>query len=229
MRLKARLWCLFSIVAVPCFLGVASCVSVGDNLDISEGGDFLSGITGRVGTLMTSAGDTCVATLVDDAVVLTAAHCLYDARGRKFSPRDLTFHRASRESIRAIATELHPNFDHRVGETIAAIAADVAFVRLAQSAGIFGQIRVGGLVYQDDRVIVGQKGGRVAQDCRVLATTGSLFTLDCKVSLGDSGAPVFREHGSGRYEVVGVVSAFETEGNARTAIATEIDIDFNAI
>ncbi len=56
-----------------------------------------------VGRLDIGRGGLCTATLIRDRLLLTAAHCVYDAKGDLRPPRDFTFHAALRNG-RAEAT-----------------------------------------------------------------------------------------------------------------------------
>lgn len=184
-------------------------------------GDLLQ----RVGSLYNLDGDSCVAILLDDNLVLTAAHCLFNESGRSLDPAELGFQQGQHRLRSVFAYALHPDFDATAEPSVGTIAADLALLRLTRPVSGFGALAQGQLVYEGDPVLLGFPDGLAP--CRVARQAGLVMALDCRVELGNSGAAVLREQrgAPGQYEVVGVVSAFETAGDAYTAIAGELAID----
>lgn len=181
--------------------------------------------TDRVGALTTPQGDSCVATLIAPETVLTAAHCLFDAKGRPIAPRALSFKRDGRRAVAASRFVVNAGFAPLAGATAAAMASDTATVTLARSAGaVVTPLRLGGVVMAGDRVRVFRDADRAPVDCGVADPIGALFVLECALGPGDSGAPVVYFEGA-TMRVVGLVSAYDAERGSRAAIGVRVGDD----
>lgn len=188
-----------------------------------------SGLTERVGSLVNLHGDNCVATLLDDSLLLTAAHCLFDETGRILRLDELSFQRPQGETRAIAGFAIHQGFDSTSEPSVSTIAADLALLRLTQPIDGLTEMPRGQIVYKGDTVLLGFRDGLVP--CLVESQVGSVFALDCRVALGDSGVAVFRERLAGpeRGEIIGVVSAYETANDVNSAIAGEILIDLKEL
>ena len=177
----------------------------------------------RVGLLQSDNGDACVATLLRGDVALTAAHCLFDQSMATLRLDQLRFllEPEDVDGVPVVDVSVPVGFDPTAGATPDAIVRDLSLVRLGWAVGELSLPPRGRPVLPGDLLALFRAGSAVPVSCAVVAVDGELFTLDCQVSLGDSGAPLTREWREVT-ELVGIVSAFEAEDAAYTAIAVEI-------
>lgn len=172
-----------------------------------------------VGRLDASGSGFCTGTLIAPDLVLTAAHCVYSKRsGVLLEPDDLTFKAGLRNGRIAAAREVaqieaHPNYDPKSPLTAQNIRHDVALLRLAVP---IPTNQLDPFIVQDSTV----SGGAVSivsyglnredspsrQDvCQVKQIQQEIVFMDCNVTFGSSGAPVF-SHKNGRGQIVSVIS-----------------------
>ncbi len=160
----------------------------------------------------------CTGALVAPDLVVTAAHCLISPKtGAKRLPGRITFVAGYRlrkyvafETAKSLAR--HPDYVWSRTASEAQIAADLALVRLEApipgvapfgiAAGLKAGNEVSILSYGRDRPEIPS----LQSPCRVVARFGPVAVLDCDVTYGVSGAPVFREV-DGERKIVAVVSA----------------------
>lgn len=172
----------------------------------------------------------CTATLISPELVLTAAHCVYSKRsGKILRPDQFTF-RAGLRNGRVAAErnitqiEAHPNYQPRRGTVPQNIRHDVALLRLEKP------IPTGDLdpfVLHANEVTSGPVSvvsyGRnretlpSRQDvCQVKGARDGIMLMDCDVTFGSSGAPVF-SHVNGRGQIVSVISGMGQYDGKRVA------------
>lgn len=160
----------------------------------------------------------CTGALVLPDVVVTAAHCLYVKRtGAERLPERTHFvagYRLLRHQGHSTATEfsIHPDYVAEQSETQAGIATDLALVRLAEpmekiepfglSPGLEPGDEVTILSYGRDRPEIPS----IQSPCAVTGRLPGIAVLDCDITYGVSGSPVFREV-DGEWRIVAVVSS----------------------
>lgn len=173
-----------------------------------------------VGLISIGFGGMCTGALIETDVVLTAAHCLYDARtGQRIDPGTVQFHAgwrngrstASRKVSRAV---IHPDYVYTGPDGDLHVATDIALLKLDSAIRLSnvtpfpigsrprkGQ-SVGVVSYAHDRAT----SPSLQEVCHVLARQRGSLVLSCEVDFGSSGAPVFMVV-DGKPRIVSVVSA----------------------
>lgn len=172
-----------------------------------------------VGRLDAKGAGFCTATLISPEIVLTAAHCVYHPKtGAPYTPESLTFNAGLRKARTAasraiVQIEAHPSYDPKSPINAKNIRHDVALLRLETPIptseldpfvlhdAIVSSGPVSVVSYGRDRENLPSR-----QDvCQVEATQDSVMFMDCNVTFGSSGAPVF-SHRNGRGQIVSVIS-----------------------
>jgi V8-like Glu-specific endopeptidase len=173
----------------------------------------------------------CSATLIADDLILTAAHCLFDDRGRRIAEERFTFRAGLRngraEADRAIvASHVHAAYRPGHQAEIEGVSADLALLELDRPITLaqVQPIRAGGDLRARDVVTIVSYGrdrddfASIEEDCRALHREGDVIVMSCSVVEGSSGAPVLRRTPSG-LEVVAVVSATGRVGDIAASFA----------
>ena len=195
-----------------------------------------------VGRLDLGQTGFCTASLVAEDVVLTAAHCLFDAAtGARRDLASLQFLAGWRNgraaAYRAVtAAEILPDYDFAAGQTPARMGRDLALLRLDQPirlpsvapypvapAPMAGD-QVGVVSYAQDRA----EAPSIQQVCRVIGAEAPLLILSCSVEFGSSGAPVF-VLGQGGASIAAVVSAKAELSGEKVSVAALITGDLAAL
>jgi len=181
-----------------------------------------------VGRLDAHKTGFCTATLISPNFVLTAAHCVYAPDTHEpMQPQDLTFRAGLRKGIataeRGIAQiEAHPGFIPNGEMTLENIRHDVALLRLDAPipTGELDPFLVAETSQSQGPVSVVSYGrGREnlpsrQEQCQLLAAQQGVVVMDCDVTFGSSGAPVF-SHLNGRGQIVSVISGTGTYDGKR--------------
>ncbi|WP_162798631.1 trypsin-like serine peptidase [Sulfitobacter sp. SK012] len=184
-----------------------------------------------VGRLDAADGGFCTATLIAPNLVLTAAHCTYDSNGsgKPRRAKELTFRAGFRngkaQAERKVIQIARPEeYLYNSGDTERNIRTDVALLRLARpiETHIINPFIVEPRPISSGTVSVVSYGqGRselpsLQRECQVLGATRGLMVMDCNVTFGSSGAPVFKRDGQ-RLRIASVISGTASfDGTRRT-------------
>ncbi len=175
----------------------------------------------------------CTGVLVDNDLVLTAAHCLFE-EGERIDPRKLSFHAGMRHG-EAVATSavrravVMAEYRHDDTDALRELLNDVALLQLVDRIPLAtaAPFQTSQSVARGDAVSVvsyarTRAGTLSRQDrCRVTDRGVGALALSCDVDFGSSGAPVFRANGS-REQIVSIISRFFRDGDETIALGMEV-------
>jgi len=191
---------------------------------------------GRVNIGGTREVGMCTGTLIGEDVVLTAAHCVVNATtGQTYIPSLIHFVAGWRMGVKIASSEArsiyaHPAYlaagfrtDERIGYDLALIRlanpiprAKAPFFTVGHAPAMGTKITI--LSYRRDRphALTRQEG------CAITGLDRPVVTLDCEVTFGASGSPLFAEE-DGEMKVVAVMSAMGRDPSHPTAFAVSVD------
>ena len=189
-----------------------------------------------VGRLDIRGRGFCTAALIQDRLILTAAHCLYASDGSLHDTSLFEFRaglrggraNATRRISRAIA---HPNYRYLPNGTDASrVAMDIAVLELSQpirTSGISPFAIAPNPLTGDDVGVVSYGRGReeaasLQEVCSVLGRRTGVIVMNCDVEFGSSGSPVFSVK-DGQTRIASVVSAMAQVDGQKVALGTSLD------
>ena len=187
-----------------------------------------------VGKIYNSSGAGCTGSVVGPGKVLTAAHCIFNARTRHFIRPELIHFLLGYEGGRyrshfiVAHYEIGPGYDPAAVTKAQASDWAVLTISASENDNIQPIYLANDLALENADIML----PGFAQDhafamtadtnCHLVGYSGSLMVSDCVALPGDLGAPIIAADGAGKFHVVGVqTGTVRIEGISKTiAIAS---------
>lgn len=189
-----------------------------------------------VGRLDIGNSGFCTAALIQDRLLLTAAHCVYDSFHNAIPAEDFTF-QAGLQNGRAEATRsvrrvvAHPNYiPNGSSGGIGDVSNDIAVLELDQPIRRT-RVQPYPIARRPERgdAVAIVSYGRARADapslqetCEILGRQNGALVMNCEAEFGSSGAPVFQISG-GQARIVSVVSAIAQSGGNEVSLGTSLE------
>ncbi len=240
MKIGATLKRLVQYAVITCALTIGAQAQQSDLMPLHTMQDS-QGLA-AVGRLDIRGKGFCTAALIREQLILTAAHCVYNADGTPVDPTQFAFRAGLRggraEATRSIARAIpHPGYHFKENATDApAVALDIAILELDRPIRMARlqpyQIAPRPLTGDELRVVSYGRGREEApslqESCRVLGRDIGVIVMTCDVEYGSSGSPVFLMV-NGEMRIASVVSAMAQMDGTRVALGPSLAGPLNAL